>query len=53
MVNDLLDDNMCLVLLKSFDDASTMELFSFAQGSKVFILAKKIHASTTSLCTLS
>ncbi len=40
MVNDLLDDNVCLVLLQSFDDASAMELFSFAQGSEVFILAK-------------
>jgi hypothetical protein len=27
MANDLLDDNMCLVLLQSFDDASTMEFF--------------------------
>jgi len=41
MVNDLLDDNVCLVLLQSCDDASTMKLFSFPQGSKVFILAKK------------
>jgi hypothetical protein len=40
MVNDLLDDNVCLVLLQSFDDASAMELFSFARGSEVFILAK-------------
>jgi len=29
MVYDLLDDNVCLVLLQSFDDASTMELFFF------------------------
>jgi hypothetical protein len=41
IVNDLLDDNVCLVLLQSCDDASTMKLFSFLQGSKVFILAKK------------
>jgi hypothetical protein len=41
MVNDLLDDNLCLILLQSFDDASTMELSSFAWGNKVFILAKK------------
>jgi hypothetical protein len=41
MVNDLLDDNVCLVFLQSFDDASAMELFSFARSSKVFILAKK------------
>ncbi len=40
MVNDLMDDNVCLILLQSFDDASTMELFSFARGNKVFILAK-------------
>jgi hypothetical protein len=41
MANDLLDDNGCLVLLQSFDDASTMELFFFTWGSKVYILAKE------------
>ncbi len=41
MVNDLLDDNVCLILLQNFDDASAMELSSFAWGNKVFILAKK------------
>ncbi len=40
MANDLLDENGCLVLLQSFDDASAMELFSFAWGNKVSILAK-------------
>jgi hypothetical protein len=39
MANDLLDENGCLVLLQSFDDASAMELFSFA--CKVSILAKE------------
>ncbi len=39
MANDLLDDNGCLVLLQSLDDASAMELFSFA--CKVSILAKE------------
>jgi len=39
--NDLLDDNGRLVFLQSFDDASTMELFCFAHGSKVSILTKK------------
>ncbi len=43
MANDLLDGNMCLVLLQSFDDASTMEFFSFAWGSKVSILTEKYH----------
>ncbi len=41
MANDLLDENGCLVLLQSFDDASAMELFSFTWGSKVYILAKE------------
>jgi len=41
MANDLLDDNGCLVLLQSFDDAFAMELFSFAWGNKVSILAKE------------
>jgi hypothetical protein len=41
MANDLLDDNMCLVLLQSFNDASTMEFFSFGWGSKVSILTNK------------
>ncbi len=41
MANDLLDENGCLVLLQSFDDASAMELFSFAWGNKVSILAKE------------
>jgi hypothetical protein len=40
MVNDLLDNNGCFVLLQGFDDVSAMGLFSFARGSKVSILAK-------------
>ncbi len=41
MANDLLDDNRCLVHLQSSDDASAMEFFSFAWGSKESILGKK------------
>jgi hypothetical protein len=41
VANDLLDENGCLVLLQNFDDASTMELFSFTWGSKVYIMAKE------------
>jgi hypothetical protein len=41
MANDFLEDNGCLVFLQSFDDASTMELFYFAWGSKVSILTIK------------
>ncbi len=52
VVNDLLDDNGCLVLLQSFDDAFAMELFSFTWGSQVY-WPENIHASTTSLCILS
>jgi hypothetical protein len=40
MVNDLLDNNGCFVLLQSFDDVFTMGLFSLARGNKVSILAK-------------
>jgi len=53
MANDLLDDNGCLAFLQSFDDASTMELFSFTRVVRFLSLPKSIHASTTSLCTLN
>ncbi len=41
MVNDLLDNNSCFVLLQGFVNVFAMGLFSFARGIKVSILAKR------------
>jgi hypothetical protein len=51
MVDDLLDNNSCFVLLQGFDDVFAMVLVFFARGNKVSISAKRYTCINILFCT--